>query len=301
MVTLGGASADPLIQVQLFDGSSVDAEIVGTDPVSDLAVVQLQGAEELDLTPAELGSSSELNVGDRAIAIGAPLGLSGTVTDGIVSTLDRTITVASSEVEDPGADAPEGEGDGEGFEFFFPDSEGDEEEGQPAPSPGGSIFLNVIQTDAAINQGNSGGALVDSEGRVIGVNVAIASSGGMLGEAGGSIGVGFAIPVDYAQRVAEDLIEQGSASHGQIGLMGTDASHDPQINEEILNAGSAAPIGGDAFTAYALVTEVLEGSPADEAYLQAGMSSPRWRTEGSTGSWRCRRRSGSSAPGRRSR
>ncbi|GAB3847634.1 S1C family serine protease [Nesterenkonia populi] len=272
VVTLGGASADPNIQVQLYDGTSVDAEIVGTDPVSDLAVVQLEGAENLDLTPAELGSSGELNVGDRAIAIGAPLGLSGTVTDGIVSTLDRTITVASAEAEDPGADAPAEEGeDGEGFEFFFPDGEGDEEGEQAPPSTGGSIFLNVIQTDAAINQGNSGGALVDSEGRVIGVNVAIASSGAMFGEAGGNIGVGFAIPIDYAQRVAEDLIEHGSASHGQIGLMGTDASHDPEINQQILEADGSEPImGGGAFTAGALVTEVMDGLPADEAGLQAG-------------------------------
>src|SRR5699024_3376892 len=209
VVTLGGSAANPEIQVQLNDGRVTTAEIVGTDPLSDLAVIQLQDTE--NLTPAELGSSSDLNVGDQTIAIGAPLSLAGTVTTGIVSTLDRTIQVASAAVEpeetepypelfqDLESEGEQGEQqnpDGEGgFEFFFPDQ---------CQSPSQvSIYLNVIQTDAAINQGSCGGALVDSEGRVIGVNVAIASTGGggMQGGGGaGSIGVGFAIPIDYAER-----------------------------------------------------------------------------------------------------
>lgn len=124
VVTLGGAAADPEIEVRMSDGSVSAAELVGTDPLSDLAVIKLENIDGIQ--PAELGSSGDLNVGDQSIAIGAPLGLSGTVTDGIVSTLNRTISVASSAVEDDGADAPEAPEDGseeDGFEFYFPDME----------------------------------------------------------------------------------------------------------------------------------------------------------------------------------
>ncbi|WP_300344211.1 trypsin-like peptidase domain-containing protein [Nesterenkonia sp.] len=277
VVTLGGAEAEPEIQVQLSDGRVTTAEIVGTDPLSDLAVIQL--AETENLTPAELGSSGDLNVGDQTIAIGAPLSLAGTVTTGIVSTLDRTIQVASAAVEpediEPDTDMfedTEGEQeqpeDEEGFEFFFPDQE-------ETPTQG-SIYLNVIQTDAAINQGNSGGALVDSQGRVIGVNVAIASTGGgMMGEGtAGSIGVGFSIPIDYAQRVASELIENGEASHGLLGVQVTQASQDPQVNAQILeqfNSSNPQPVEGmGPFSAGGLVASVAPGSPAEEAGLQAG-------------------------------
>lgn len=262
VVTLGGQSAEPDISVRLYDGSVSDAEIVGTDPLSDLAVVQLE--DPGDLQPAEFGSSEDLNVGDQTIAIGAPLGLDGTVTDGIVSTLDRTIQVASSAVEEQDVEmfepeeAPEEvpeeeeEGDEDGFEFYFPDLEG-----SPAQ---GAIYLNVIQTDAAINQGNSGGALVDSQGRVIGVNVAIASTGGGFGqEDAGSIGVGFAIPIDYAQRVAEELIEHGEVSHGLLGVTVNPAG--PEGAEGDLLQG---------FSTGALVEEVADDSPATEAGIQDG-------------------------------
>ncbi|WP_208009795.1 S1C family serine protease [Nesterenkonia sphaerica] len=283
VVTLGGAEADPEIQVRLSDGRVTSAEVVGTDPLSDLAVIRLADAE--DLVPAELGSSADLNVGDQTIAIGAPLNLDGTVTTGIVSTLDRTIQVASAAVDtedgadpdglfDDDAEAPPGQpeqpGDprdpeGDGYEFFFPGT-------NPTAQP---ISLNVIQTDAAINQGNSGGALVDSEGQVIGVNVAIATSGGgMFGSEGaGSIGVGFAIPIDYASRVAEDLIEHGEASHGLLGVNVYQASTDPEVNERNIEAfqtedGQPVPVAG--FSVGGLVTGVAEGSPADEAGIQDG-------------------------------
>ncbi|OSM44202.1 S1C family serine protease [Nesterenkonia sp. PF2B19] len=252
VVTLGGATAEAEIHVKLYDGSVRTAQVVGTDPLSDLAVVQLEDTEGIE--PAELGASSDLNVGDQAIAIGAPLGLDGTVTDGIISTLDRTISVASAAVEEetPDAPEPEEEEDGEGFEFYFPDLE-------TSPSQG-SIHLNVIQTDAAINQGNSGGALVDSEGRVIGVNVAIASTGGGISEAeAGSIGVGFSIPIDYAQRVAEDIIADGEASHGLLG-----------VTVNAAGAGEQPLESGGSFTTGAYVEEVADGSPAAEGGLQEG-------------------------------
>lgn len=265
VVTLGGATAEPEIYARLADGRTSSAQIVGLDPLSDLAVIRLDDAE--DLTPAELGSSSDLNVGDRAIAIGSPLGLSGTVTDGIISTLDRTIQVASAAVEDePGIEQPEEDDGGEGFEFYFPDQE-------ETPQTQGQIYLNVIQTDAAINQGNSGGALVDSEGRVIGVNVAIASTGGMFGEGAGNIGVGFSIPIDYAQRVAQELIEHGEASHGLLGVTATTATPDPELNEEILeaflNEDPDVPMP-EGFPAGALVTQVSDEAPAAEGGIQPG-------------------------------
>lgn len=275
VVTLGGAEAQPEIQVQLNDGRVTTADIVGTDPLSDLAVIRLADAE--NLTPADIGSSGDLNVGDQTIAIGAPLSLAGTVTTGIVSTLDRTIQVASAAVEpdeiEPDTDlfdefdegqGEEGPGDEEGFEFFFPDQE-------QAPTQG-SIFLNVIQTDAAINQGNSGGALVDSQGEVIGVNVAIASTGGgMLGEGGaGSIGVGFAIPIDYAQRIAADLIEQGEASHGLLGVEVMPAHPDQAMNERMLTTTDGEQLPPMGFAAGGLVSGVSPGSPADEAGLREG-------------------------------
>lgn len=269
VVTLGGTVSDATIQVRLEDGRVTTAEIVGTDPLSDLAVIRLADTE--NLTPAEIGSSGELNVGDQAVAIGAPLGLSGTVTDGIISALDRTIQVASAAVEDEGGDVPqqqpeegEEEGPGEGFEFYFPN--------QPQSPTQGAIYLNVIQTDASINQGNSGGALVDAEGRIIGVNVAIASTGGGGGpfasEQAGSIGVGFAVPIDYAQRIAQELIDNGEASHGLLGVSVAPASPDAEVNRRIL--AQDAPVSAGGFTAGALVSEVSPESPAGEAGLEVG-------------------------------
>ena len=165
VVTLGGATADADITVRTADGEVYAATVVGTDPVSDLAVIKVDAQ---GLTPIALGSSADLRVGDDAIAIGAPLGLPNTVTDGIVSTLDRTIAVASAAApeEAEASAAP----DGERFRFEVP--------GAPAPTPQQDIYINVLQTDAAINPGNSGGALVNSRGELVGVNVAIASAGG---------------------------------------------------------------------------------------------------------------------------
>ncbi len=254
VVTLDGATGEPSIQVKTNDGHLYDAELVGTDPLSDLAVIKLVDAS--GLTPLEFADSDELNVGDTAIAIGAPLGLAGTVTNGIVSALNRSIDVASSAApetpDDQQGEGEEGDGSDESpFDFFFdlPDPEG----GTPQqPSNMGQVSLPVIQTDAAINPGNSGGALLDSEGRLIGVNVAILSAGGASAEAG-NIGVGFAVPSNLAERVAKEIIETGSATHGLLGATVT-----------------AAEADGESNMVGALIAELSPGGAAEQAGLQAG-------------------------------
>jgi putative serine protease PepD len=220
VVTLDGATADAAIRVTTSDGRVFDAEIVGTDPTYDLAVIKLVDAE--GLTPVEFADSSKLNVGDQTIAVGAPLGLSNTVTTGIVSALNRSIQIASAAVpESGGSDAPDespAPDDGQTPPFFFDFGEGDTQ----AQTPTQSISIAVIQTDAAINPGNSGGALVDEDGKLIGINVAIATAGGAT-EAG-SIGVGFSIPSNIVQRVTDEIIETGSATHGLLGASVRDAA-----------------------------------------------------------------------------
>ena len=249
VVTLDGASADAAINVETSDGRLLSAELVGTDPIYDLAVIKVDGVT--NLTPAEFADSSKLNVGDTAIAIGAPLGLAGTVTNGIVSALNRSITVASSAApEDTSEDAPDSSESP--FDFWNFDLPG--EEGEAAPDTSGTISLSVIQTDAAINPGNSGGALLDDEGKVIGINVAIASAGGTSATAG-SIGVGFAIPGNAAQRIAQEIIDNGFATHGLLGagVQPVEASSD----------GSETVVG-------ALLAEISEGGAAEAAGLQEG-------------------------------
>ncbi|WP_210479215.1 trypsin-like peptidase domain-containing protein [Naasia sp. SYSU D00948] len=250
VVTLDGATADAEIQVTTSDGQIFSASVVGTDPIVDLAVIKIEGAS--GLTPIEWADSDELNVGDGAVAIGAPLGLSGTVTDGIVSALNRSITVASSAVpEQPGDDSEETEPDpSDPFDFWNFDIPGQEGGSAGASS---SISLPVIQTDAAINPGNSGGALLNTDGELIGINVAIASAGSSSGGAG-SIGVGFAIPSNLAERVADELIEDGQASHGLLGAT-------------VADAGTEVP---DAQLAGAYIDSVTAGGAADQAGLRQG-------------------------------
>jgi len=208
-VTLDGQTANATLEIRTSDGKVLPAKLVGTDPLSDLAVIKVDDTS--GLTPATFGDSSKLNVGDTAIAIGSPLGLTGTVTDGIVSTLNRTISVASSAAPKGGDNSQGGD---QGFQFAPPGG------GQSQQSSGeGSIAINVIQTDAAINPGNSGGALVNSKGEIIGVNVAIASAGsGTSTSQSGNIGVGFSIPINNAKRVAQEIIDTGKVSHGQLGV-----------------------------------------------------------------------------------
>ena len=249
VVTLDGASRDGTIEVTTADGHIYQAEVVGTDPIVDLAVIKLVDAS--GLTPIEFGDVDALDVGDRVVAIGAPLGLSNTVTDGIVSALNRSIQIASSAVPDAEGDGSDDDSNnGEGpFNFDLP--------GQQSSSASGTISLPVIQTDAAINPGNSGGALVNASGELVGINVAIANAGGSS-TTGGSIGVGFAIPVDLAQRIANELIEDGTATHGLLGATVRDAtSADGSIVGAVIDettaGGAAAGIGlkkGDIVTEF---------------------------------------------------
>jgi putative serine protease PepD len=231
VVTLDGASNDGTIEVTTADGRIFAAEIVGNDPTVDLAVIKLVDAS--GLTPIEFGDVDALDVGDRAVAIGAPLGLANTVTDGIVSVLDRSIQIGSSAVPDDGS---EDDGGQNPFNFDIP--------GQPSTPGAGSISIPVIQTDASINPGNSGGALVNDSGELIGVVVAIATAGGSTGSSG-SIGVGFAIPADLAQRVANELIENGTATHGLLGATVRDASSSDGsiVGAVIVDENGVAPGG----------------------------------------------------------
>ncbi|MET4137032.1 trypsin-like peptidase domain-containing protein [Pseudarthrobacter sp. PvP090] len=245
VVTLDGTAANAAIEVRMSDGKVYSAKIVGTDPLSDLAVVKIQNGS--GLVPAVLGDSGKLNVGDTAVAIGSPLGLTGTVTDGIVSTLNRTISVASSAAPKEGADDAQG-GD-QGFQFAPPDGG----QGQSTANQG-SISINVIQTDAAINPGNSGGALVNTKGEIIGVNVAIASAGGDSASSG-NIGVGFSIPINHAKRVAQEIISTGKATHGQFG-----------VSVKQKTASSSA----SGFSVGAEVATVEPGSAADKAGVKVG-------------------------------
>ena len=251
VATLEGAAANPTISVQTYDGRLISATIVGVDPISDLAVLKL--ADATGLTPAEFADSSALNVGDSAIAIGAPLGLAGTVTDGIVSALNRSITIASSAIPAPSTGTDQAPDTQTPFDFWNFDLPGQNQSGGTASS--GTISLTVIQTDAAINPGNSGGALLDRDGKVIGINVAIASAGGSSGQSG-SIGVGFAIPANFAQRIAQELIATGTATHGLLGASVTDVTEDSaQVDSKVVGAS---------------IVQLSDGGAADAAGLKVG-------------------------------
>jgi len=243
VVTLGGATADPVIRVTTSSGRVYDATVVGTDPLLDLAVIKVEGASEL--VPIAFADSSDLNVGDITIAIGAPLGFSGTVTSGIISALDRSIQVQSSAVPDTtSTDSDDGDSTNpfDNFRFNLP--------GVETTQSQGTIQLPVIQTDTAINPGNSGGALLDASGKLIGINVAIA------GSTGGDIGVGFAIPSNTVQRIVGELIENGVATHGLLGVTVADVSADP-------NQADAGIVG-------ASVQSVVDGSGAAAAGIKVG-------------------------------
>ena len=248
VVTLDGASADGTVKVTTHDGKIYDAKVIGTDPISDLAVIKLVNAA--GLSPIAWADSSKLNVGDSTVAIGAPLGLSGTVTTGIVSALNRSITVASSAAPtSPDTTTPAPNNHGGPFDFYFDQGNGSQ---QPAAASS-SISLPVVQTDAAINPGNSGGALLNSKGELVGINVAIANASSNSSSAAGSIGVGFALPSDLAKRISEELISTGKATHGLLGASVGDASA----------VASSTTVG-------ALVSAVTAGGPAASAGLAKG-------------------------------
>ncbi|MDY7528513.1 MULTISPECIES: S1C family serine protease [Cryobacterium] len=292
VVTLDGASADATLEVTASDGKVYKATIVGTDPISDLAVVKLTDAS--GLTPINWADSSKLNVGDTTIAIGAPLGLSGTVTDGIVSALNRSISIASSAA--PTTDTPDTTAPSTDNPYFWnfdlPNKDGSAQ--STTPSTTSSISLSVIQTDAAINPGNSGGALLNSKGELIGINVAIANAGGSSssGTAAGSIGVGFSIPSNLAKRVSDELIANGKATHGLLGASITSATSDTSstvgaLVSEVSSGGAAEKAGlkkGDVVTKFngvpitdakdltAQVRVLAAGATADLVYVRDGKS-----------------------------
>ena len=205
------------ITVTLYDNRSFKAKIVGKDPSTDIAVVQIDAK---DLTQIDLGTSSNLEVGDYVIAIGNPLGLQHTATFGIVSALGRSNDNGTS------------------------DGNGETQIGQ---------YDDFIQTDAAINPGNSGGPLVNLRGQLVGVNSAIATNNG------GNIGIGFAIPVDMAKAVMEQLIKYGKVERGELGVYAQNLS--PALAKQFnLKPGT----GG------ALIAQVMKGSAADKAGLKQG-------------------------------
>ncbi|GLW07504.1 hypothetical protein Misp01_26340 [Microtetraspora sp. NBRC 13810] len=218
VVAVAGQGGD--IKIQFNNRKVTAGRIVGRDPASDLAVVKPD--DDFGMPQIALGNSDSVVVGDPVIAIGSPLGLSGTVTTGIVSSLNRPV-VAGGET-----------------------------------GPTDQSYINAIQTDAAINPGNSGGPLVNSAGQVIAVNSAIATlTGSRSAESqGGSIGLGFAIPVNHARRVAEDLISTGSAKTSRIGV-----SIDPFYQGQGVRIASQVENGQ---------APVEAGGPADKAGLKPG-------------------------------
>lgn len=219
------AAAGPgaTLTVTLWDQRTYPATVVGTDPTTDLAVLQIQGAPaSLAALPRAAGS---VKVGDPVLALGNPLGLSGTVTSGIVSAVARPVATAS------------------------------ENGGQP-------VVTNAIQTSAAVNPGNSGGALVDATGSLIGINSSIASVGQSQGQSG-NIGIGFAIPTHEVELIVPQLIASGSAQHAFLGI----STHDVPITKDgyqTTGAGVATVVAGGP-SASALqpgdIITALEGSP----------------------------------------
>jgi putative serine protease PepD len=201
------------ITVLLPDGSTADAAIVGRDPATDVAVIKAENVS--GLTPADFGSSDDLSIGEEVVAIGSPFGLENTVTSGIVSALNRPVSSSNG----PGGDS--------------------------------SVFP-AVQTDAAINPGNSGGPLVDMSGNVIGINSAIQTASDSTSQ-GGSIGLGFAIPIDLARAIAGQILDGEKPTHAKIGV----SVSDNLAGDQITGTG-------------ARVEEVLPDSAGEEAGLEVG-------------------------------
>lgn len=224
---VSGAGEGAKISITLKDGTSYAATVAGEDASTDLAVVTIKDPPK-DLKPITVGSSAQVQVGDPVMAVGNPLGLSGTVTTGIVSALNRPVTTSSAQAEpnpfDPGS-----------------------QQGS------GPVVTSAIQTSAAINPGNSGGALVDAAGRLVGINSSIATLGGS-GGGSGNIGIGFAIPIDEANWIADQLIADGTAQHAFLGVTPTDGRS---------SQGSVTRSG-------AQLRSVSHGSPAADAGLKSG-------------------------------
>ncbi|GGM96344.1 hypothetical protein GCM10009721_23650 [Terrabacter tumescens] len=254
---VGDATGNGAITVTLSDGRTYGATIVGTDASTDLAVIKLTNGPS-DLTPISLGDSEALKVGDPAMAVGNPLGLSGTVTTGIISALNRPVSTGTS------SESP----------FGQQQSSGDE------------VVTNAIQTSAAINPGNSGGALVNGKGELIGINSSIASLGQSQGSQSGNIGIGFAIPVKEAKSIADQLIKSGKAEHAFLGVSTRDAvvtdgsakragaqvvsvsSGTPAANAGLKNGDVVIAVDGQRVdSATALVAQIREMTAGDKTKL----------------------------------
>ncbi|GAB3995722.1 S1C family serine protease [Nocardioides marmoraquaticus] len=220
------ASGDGAISVSFDDGTTARAEIVGTDPLVDIAVIKAEGVS--DLTPAAIGQSDDLEVGQSVVAVGSPFGLDATVTSGIVSALNRPVSVSASE--------------GEGQQDPF----GEQQQATQ------STTYPAIQTDAAINPGNSGGPLVDMSGRVVGINSSIRSASDGSGQAG-SIGLGFAIPIDEVLPIVNQIASGETPTHARLGV---------SVGEPETSIDNPTP--------GALVSAVEPGGSGDEAGLQEG-------------------------------
>ena len=224
------ASNGGSITVNFNAGSTAKANVVGTDPVTDMAVIKADGVS--GLTPASIGKSSSLRVGQSVVAIGSPFGLNSTVTSGIVSALNRPVSVSTAEEQVPQ------------FPGF---GEPQQQQGQADLS----TTYPAIQTDAAINPGNSGGPLVDMSGQVVGINSSIRTSGGSSLDSGGSIGLGFAIPIDEALPIVNQIIDGEKPTHARLAV-------------------SVSDVQGNTLLQGAQIQTVDSGGPADKAGLQKG-------------------------------
>jgi putative serine protease PepD len=231
---VAGAGDNGTITVNFNDGTTKRAKVIGTDPVTDVAVIQAEGAS--DLTPASLGKSSDLKVGQAVVAIGSPFGLNATVTTGIVSALNRPVSVASEQ------DSPQQQ-----------NPFGDPEQQQQPQQQGQDLSTTypAIQTDAAINPGNSGGPLVDMSGRVVGINSSIRTASDTSSSQGGSIGLGFSIPIDEVLPIVNQITDKQTPTHARLGVSVTDVS-------------------GNSLTQGAQLRSVENGGAADKAGLKDG-------------------------------
>jgi len=271
-----GVGSNGAITVNFNDGTTRKATVVGTDPVTDVAVIKVSGVD--DLTPAPLGKSGDLAVGQTVVAVGSPYGLNATVTSGIVSALNRPVSVATTE---------------QPTNPFGQQGQGSQDLGTTYPA---------IQTDAAINPGNSGGALVDLSGRVVGINSSIRTAGSSdtSGDTGGSIGLGFAIPIDEVLPIVIQITGGQKPTHARLGVSVADtadsaSSQGAQLKSiEGGSAGSKAGLkDGDVITkvddevitgSESLVATVRGHRPGDEVritYQRGGKTATTTATLGS--------------------
>jgi putative serine protease PepD len=243
---IAAASSGGSVSVTFNDGSTASAKIVGADSLDDLAVIKVA---KTGLSAATLGDSAAIQVGDPVLAVGSPLGLTGTVTAGIVSALNRPVETQAE--TQPQQSNPFGSG-------------GSSSGSTPTTNP---TVIDAIQTDAAINPGNSGGALVDAAGDVVGINSAIASLSqeSLDGSQSGSIGVGFAIPINQAKTIANELITNGHATHPLLGVSLEDQTPSTGVDRAVVHTVSAGGPAAKAGIKDGDVITAIDGSETEGA------------------------------------